>query len=92
MFCGVLRSFALVVRGMWPNGCTVSVFSIVGGAIALQQQNAICKTSAQYAKGNCAFELFKAHFAATIDTKNASFTKKKNLKRNRNFILKDITS
>jgi hypothetical protein len=37
--------------------------------VALQKQNAICKTRAQYAKPNCAFELFKAHCAATINAK-----------------------
>jgi hypothetical protein len=41
-----------------------------------QKQNAICKTRAQYAKRNCAFELFKAHCAATINAKNASFHEK----------------
>jgi hypothetical protein len=30
----------------------------------------------QNAKRNCAFELFKAHCAATINAKNASFHKK----------------
>jgi hypothetical protein len=44
--------------------------------VAAQKQNAICKTRAQYAKRNCAFELFKAHFAVTIDAKNVSFDKK----------------
>ncbi len=44
--------------------------------VAPQKQNAIYKTRAQYAKGNCAFELFKAHCAATINAKNASFHKK----------------
>ncbi len=41
--------------------------------VAPQKQNAICKTKAQYSKRNCAFELFKAHCAATINAKNASF-------------------
>jgi hypothetical protein len=40
--------------------------------VAPQKQNAICKTRAQYLKRNCAFELFKAHCAATINAKNAS--------------------
>jgi hypothetical protein len=44
--------------------------------VATQKQNAICKTRAEYAKRNCAFELFKAHCAATINTKIASFQKK----------------
>jgi hypothetical protein len=48
--------------------------------VAPQKQNAICKTRVQYAKRNCAFELFKAHCAATINAKNASFHKKR-LKR-----------
>jgi hypothetical protein len=43
--------------------------------VAPQKQNAICKTRAQYAKRNCAFELFTAH-CATINAKNASFHKK----------------
>ncbi len=43
--------------------------------VASQKQNLICKTRAQNAKCNCAFELFKAHCAATINAKNASFTK-----------------
>jgi hypothetical protein len=56
--------------------------------VAPQKQNAIFKTRAQYAKGNCAFELFKAHCATTINAKNASFHKKilKRKERNRNFI------
>jgi hypothetical protein len=45
--------------------------------VAPQKQNAICKTRAQYTKRNCAFELFKAHCAATINAMNASFHKKK---------------
>jgi hypothetical protein len=40
--------------------------------VAPQKQNAIRKTREQYAKGNYAFELFKAHCAATINAKNAS--------------------
>jgi hypothetical protein len=58
--------------------------------VALQKQNAICKTRAQYAKRNCAFELFRAHRAATINANNASFHKKisKHKKRNRNYINK----
>ncbi len=44
--------------------------------VAPQKQNAICKTRAQYAKGNCPFELFKAHCATTINAKNASLHKK----------------
>jgi hypothetical protein len=55
--------------------------------VAPQKQNAICKTRAQNAKRNCAFELFKAHCVATINAKNASFHKKI-LKRNSNFINK----
>jgi hypothetical protein len=43
--------------------------------VALQKQNAICKPRAQYAKHNCALKLFKAHCAATINAKNASFHK-----------------
>jgi hypothetical protein len=42
--------------------------------VAPQKQNAICKARAQYAKCNCACELFKAHCAATINAENA-FTK-----------------
>jgi hypothetical protein len=38
-----------------------------------QKQNAICQTRVQYAKRNCPVKLFKAHCAATINTKNASF-------------------
>jgi hypothetical protein len=55
---------------------------------APQKQNVFFKTRAQYAKRNCAFELFKAHCAATINAKNASFTKKilKCKEHNRNFI------
>jgi hypothetical protein len=41
--------------------------------VAPQKQNAICKTRAQYAKRNCAFELFKAHCAAAINAKNKNF-------------------
>jgi hypothetical protein len=44
--------------------------------VAPQKKNAICKTRAQYAKRNCAFELFKAHCAATMNAKNASFHEK----------------
>jgi hypothetical protein len=44
--------------------------------VAPQKQNAICKTRPQYAKRNCAFELFKAHCAATINAMNASFHNK----------------
>jgi hypothetical protein len=55
--------------------------------VAQQKQNAICKTRAQYAKRNCAFELFKAHCAATINAKNASFKFFfKHKEHNRNFI------
>jgi hypothetical protein len=43
--------------------------------VAPQKQNAICKTRAQYAKCNCAFELFKALCAVTINTKNAKNVK-----------------
>jgi hypothetical protein len=43
--------------------------------VAPQKQNAICKLRAQYAKCNCTFKLFKAHCAATINAKNASFQK-----------------
>jgi hypothetical protein len=43
--------------------------------VAPQKQNAICKTRAQCAKRNCAFELFKAHCAATINARNSSFHK-----------------
>jgi hypothetical protein len=39
-------------------------------------QNANFKTSAQYAKRNCTFELFTAHCTATINAKNISFHKK----------------
>jgi hypothetical protein len=60
-----------------------------------QKQNTICKSRAQYAKRkaqnakrkmqnakrNCAFEILKAHCAATINAKNASFHKQV-LKRN----------
>jgi hypothetical protein len=35
------------------------------------------KKRAQYAKLNCAFELFIVHCAATINAKNASFHQKK---------------
>ncbi len=61
--------------------------------IAPQKQNAISKTRAQYAKLNCAFELFKVHFAATINAKNACFHKKilKLKERNRNFIKQVIS-
>jgi hypothetical protein len=51
--------------------------------VAPQKQNAICKTRAQYAKCNCAHELFKAHCAATINPKNTSFHKK-NFKAQKN--------
>jgi hypothetical protein len=44
--------------------------------VALQKQNAIGKTRAQYAKRKCAFELIKTHCDATINAKNASFHKK----------------
>jgi hypothetical protein len=56
--------------------------------VAPQKQNAFCKTRAQYAKHNCAFEPFKAHCAATINAKSASFYKKilKRKERNRNII------
>ncbi len=60
---------------MWKN----LLYSEVGrnlANVAPQKQNAICKTRAQYAKRNCAFELFEAHCAATINAKNASFHKK----------------
>jgi hypothetical protein len=40
---------------------------------APQKQNAICKIRAQYAKRNCAFELFKANYIATINAKKANF-------------------
>jgi hypothetical protein len=54
-------------------------FCIVGRAtlknVAPRKQNAICKTRAQYAKRNCAFELLKAHCAATINAKPESFHK-----------------
>jgi hypothetical protein len=43
--------------------------------VAPQKQNAISKTWALDAKRNCAFELFKAHCAATINAKNGSFHK-----------------
>jgi hypothetical protein len=56
--------------------------------VAPQKQKTICKTRAQYAKRNCAFELFKAHGTATINAKNASFHKKifKHKERKRNFL------
>ncbi len=62
--------------------------------VAPQKQNAICKTRAQYAKRNCAFELFKANCAATINAKNASFHEKilKHKKCNGNFINKIFLS
>jgi hypothetical protein len=44
--------------------------------VAPQKQNAICKLRAQYTKCNCAFKLFKAHCAATINAENAVFHKK----------------
>jgi hypothetical protein len=44
--------------------------------VALQKQNAICKLREQYTKRNCAFKLFKAHCAATINAENAGFHKK----------------
>jgi hypothetical protein len=55
--------------------------------VAPQKQNAICNTRAQYAKRNCAFELFKVNCAATVNVKNASFHKKivKRKKRHHNF-------
>jgi hypothetical protein len=61
--------------------------------VAPQKQNAICKTRAQYAKRNCAFELFKAHCAATINAKNASFHKffLKHKERNCNFIKLEVS-
>jgi hypothetical protein len=43
--------------------------------VAPQKQNTICKLRAQFSKLNCAFELFKAHCAAIINAKNASFHK-----------------
>jgi hypothetical protein len=43
--------------------------------VAPQKQNVICKLRAQYAKRNYAFNLFKAHCAATLNAKNASFHK-----------------
>jgi hypothetical protein len=62
--------------------------------VAPQKQNAICKTTAQYAKRNCAFELFTAHCATTLNAKNISFHKKilKRKKRNYNFINKILLS
>jgi hypothetical protein len=52
--------------------------TIVGRATLkmLQKKKAICKTRAQCAKHNCAFELFKAHCAATNNAENANFHKK----------------
>ncbi len=44
--------------------------------LSLQNKIAICKPRAQYTKRNCAFKLFKAHYAATINAKNTSFHKK----------------
>jgi hypothetical protein len=44
--------------------------------VALQKQNAICKLRGQFTKRNCAFKLFKAHCAATINAENAGFHKK----------------
>ncbi len=56
--------------------------------VAPQKQSEICKTRAQCAKRNCAFEIFKAHCAATINANNASFHTKflQRKERNRNFI------
>jgi hypothetical protein len=48
----------------------------VSGIGGLQKQNAICKTRAQCAKGNSAFELFKEQCATTINAKNVSLKKK----------------
>jgi hypothetical protein len=59
--------------------------------IAPQKQNANWKTRVQYAKRNRAFELFKAHCAATINAQERKFLQQKNLrrkKRNCNFINK----
>jgi hypothetical protein len=57
--------------------------------VAPQNQNAICKTRAQYATRNCAFELFIAHCAATIMPRTQVFTKNfLAKKRNFNFINK----
>jgi hypothetical protein len=54
--------------------------------VAPQKQNAIRKTRAQYAKRNCAFELFKAHCAATIYAKSTSFQQKIIKRKERNAI------
>jgi hypothetical protein len=76
------------VRGAWSYPWSMStdkdIFSCIASGyrwactfknVAPQKQNAICKTRARYAKRNCAFELFKAHCAATINAKNASLKK-----------------
>ncbi len=62
--------------------------------VAPQKQNTICKTREQYAKCKCAFELFKAPCATTVNAKNASFYKKisKCKQRKLNFLSKKVTS
>jgi hypothetical protein len=60
----------------------------IGGRATLKMLRHKSKTQfrAQYTERNCAFELFKAHCAKTINAKNASFPKKifqrKECKRN----------
>jgi hypothetical protein len=62
---------------MCPASCAIKVHSWARNLknVAPQKQNAICKTRAQYAKHNYAFELFKAHCAATILLRTKVFTK-----------------
>ncbi len=60
------RIFNVAIRHSWTRNLKT---------VALHKKKAISKTRAQYANRNCAFELFKAHCAATIDAKNASFHK-----------------
>jgi hypothetical protein len=71
--------FSNITEAQWLRFQLVCPFGIVGRNlknIAPQKQNAICKTRTQYAKSNCAFELFKVNCAATINAKNTSFHKK----------------
>jgi hypothetical protein len=58
------------------ESCLVSIVARNLKNVVPQKQNAICKTRAQYANCNCAFELFKAHCIAKINAKNASFHQK----------------
>jgi hypothetical protein len=65
--------------------CLIIIYSLIGFTqswkrnfknVALQKQKTQFVKQEQYAKRNCAVELFKAHCAATINAKNTSFHKK----------------